>query len=131
MRLMTLHKAKGLEFCQVFLPDWEASAFLPPYGDPAEERRPAYVALARGMQRVTISYCNFWLVEDLELAERFREHTSGQCLIRCDGSGTWGDFSGPSIISILLSNSSPATSSQASSIKRASTSCDRPGTLTQ
>lgn len=58
VRLMTLHKAKGLEFRQVFLPGWEANAFPPPYGDLAEERRLAYVALTRGMRRVTISYCN-------------------------------------------------------------------------
>jgi DNA helicase II / ATP-dependent DNA helicase PcrA len=61
VRLMTLHKAKGLEFRQVFLPGWEANAFPPPYGDLAEERRLAYVALTRGMRRVTISYCNFRL----------------------------------------------------------------------
>jgi DNA helicase II / ATP-dependent DNA helicase PcrA len=32
--------------------------FPPDYGDPAEERRLAYVAITRGMHRVTISYCD-------------------------------------------------------------------------
>ena len=56
---MTLHKAKGLEFPQVFLPAWEAGAFPSDYSDRDEERRLAYVALTRGMRRVTISYCCF------------------------------------------------------------------------
>ena len=59
VQLMTLHKAKGLEFAHVFLPAWEAGVFPPDYGDPAEERRLAYVAITRGMRRVAISYCNY------------------------------------------------------------------------
>jgi DNA helicase-2/ATP-dependent DNA helicase PcrA len=59
VQLMTLHKAKGLEFAHVFLPAWEAGVFPPDYGDPAEERRLAYVAITRGMRRVTISHCNY------------------------------------------------------------------------
>ena len=59
VRLMTLHKGKGLEFPHVFLPAWEASSFPPDYGDAAEERRLAYVAITRGMRRVTISHCEF------------------------------------------------------------------------
>jgi DNA helicase-2/ATP-dependent DNA helicase PcrA len=57
--LMTLHKAKGLEFPHVFLPAWEAGVFPSDYGDADEERRLAYVALTRGMRRVSISYCGF------------------------------------------------------------------------
>src|SRR5580658_10500096 len=45
VRLMTLHKAKGLEFEHVFLPGWEAGIFPPHYGEIDEERRLAYVAL--------------------------------------------------------------------------------------
>ena len=45
VQLMTLH---------VFLPAWEAGVFPPDYGDPAEERQLAYVAITRGMHRVTI-----------------------------------------------------------------------------
>lgn len=56
---MTLHKAKGLEFPHVFLPGWEAGSFPPSYGDVAEERRLAYVALTRGMRRVTVSHCEY------------------------------------------------------------------------
>jgi DNA helicase-2/ATP-dependent DNA helicase PcrA len=59
VQLMTLHKAKGLEFPHVFLPAWEAGVFPPDYGDPAEERRLAYVAITRGMSRVTISHCDY------------------------------------------------------------------------
>jgi DNA helicase II / ATP-dependent DNA helicase PcrA len=59
VQLMTLHKAKGLEFQHVFLPAWEAGVFPPDYGDPAEERRLAYVAITRGMHRVTISHCDY------------------------------------------------------------------------
>ena len=59
VRLMTVHKGKGLEFGHVFLPAWEAGVFPPDYGDPDEERRLAYVALTRGMRRVTISHCEY------------------------------------------------------------------------
>ena len=59
VRLMTLHKGKGLEFGHVFLPAWEAGSFPPDYGDLAEERRLAYVAVTRGMRRVTITHCEF------------------------------------------------------------------------
>jgi DNA helicase-2/ATP-dependent DNA helicase PcrA len=56
VRLMTLHKGKGLEFGHVFLPAWETGIFPPDYGDLSEERRLAYVALTRGMRRVTVSH---------------------------------------------------------------------------
>jgi len=59
VKLMTLHKVKGLEFTHVFLPGWEANVFPPAYGDFAEERRLAYVALTRGMRRVTVSHCRY------------------------------------------------------------------------
>ena len=59
VRLMTLHKGKGLEFPHVFLPAWEAGSFPPDYGDLSEERRLAYVAITRGMRRVTITHCDF------------------------------------------------------------------------
>ena len=59
VRLMTLHKGKGLEFGHVFLPAWEQGVFPPDYGDASEERRLAYVAITRGMRRVTISHCDF------------------------------------------------------------------------
>ena len=59
VRLMTLHKGKGLEFPHVFLPAWEAGTFPPNYGEQSEERRLAYVAITRGMQRVTVTHCEF------------------------------------------------------------------------
>jgi DNA helicase-2/ATP-dependent DNA helicase PcrA len=70
VRLMTLHKSKGLEFLHVFLPAWEAGIFPPDYGDLEEERRLAYMALTRGMRRVSISYCDFR-----------RGHTRASCFI--------------------------------------------------
>ena len=42
--LMTLHKAKGLEFPHAFLPAFEAGIIPSSYGDVDEERRLAYVA---------------------------------------------------------------------------------------
>ena len=59
VKLMTLHRSKGLEFGHVFLPAWEQGVFPPDYGDADEERRLAYVAITRGMRRVTISYAGF------------------------------------------------------------------------
>ena len=59
VRLLTLHRSKGLEFRHVFLPAWEDGVFPPAYGLIEEERRLAYVAITRGMRRVTISHCAF------------------------------------------------------------------------
>src|SRR5260370_37234872 len=55
VQLMTLHKAKGLEFPHVFLPAWEAGVFPPDYGDPAEERRLPHCGLTPGMRPLTIA----------------------------------------------------------------------------
>ncbi|MDT8278669.1 UvrD-helicase domain-containing protein [Roseomonas mucosa] len=59
VQLLTLHRAKGLEFPHVFLPAWNTTIFPSQYGDAAEERRLAYVALTRGKERVAVSYAEF------------------------------------------------------------------------
>ena len=59
VQLMTLHKGKGLEFPHVFLPGWEIGTFPSSYSEFEEERRLAYVALTRGMRRVTVTHCTF------------------------------------------------------------------------
>ena len=59
VQLMTLHKGKGLEFRHVFLPGWDQNNFPSTFGDPEEERRLAYVALTRGMERVSISHVEY------------------------------------------------------------------------
>ncbi len=56
VRLMSMHRAKGLEFDHLFLPALENGIIPSAYGDPDEERRLAYVALTRGKRRVTISW---------------------------------------------------------------------------
>ena len=59
VKLLTLHKGKGLEFPHVFLPAWEAGVFPAEYSSISEERRLAYVGLTRGRERVTVTYCAF------------------------------------------------------------------------
>lgn len=59
VKLLTLHRAKGLEFPHVFLVAWENGIMPPLYGDHNEERRLAYVGVTRGMKRVTITYASF------------------------------------------------------------------------
>jgi DNA helicase-2/ATP-dependent DNA helicase PcrA len=83
---MTMHKGKGLEFPHVFLPAWEAGTFPPDYGDISEERRLGYVAITRGMRRVTITHCEFRrgyttpssFIEDLPAANRVSGWLRGQ-----------------------------------------------------
>jgi len=60
VQLITMHRAKGLEFRHVFLPAWEEAVF--PGGmvrNPDEERRLAYVALTRAMEQATITFCDY------------------------------------------------------------------------
>jgi DNA helicase-2/ATP-dependent DNA helicase PcrA len=86
VRLMTMHKAKGLEFPHVFLPAWEAGTFPPDYGDISEERRLGYVAVTRGMRRVTITHCEFRrgytcpssFIDDLPAANKVKGWLRGQ-----------------------------------------------------
>ena len=59
VQLLTLHRAKGLEFAHVFLPAWNTTVFPSQYGEASEERRRAYVALPRGKERVAVSYAEF------------------------------------------------------------------------
>jgi len=61
VQLMTLHKSKGLEFVHALLPAWDTGTFPSAYSgsDFDEERRLAYVALTRGMRRVTVTHCAF------------------------------------------------------------------------
>jgi DNA helicase-2/ATP-dependent DNA helicase PcrA len=59
VKLMTLHRAKGLEFPHVFLIGWENGILPTSYGEFEEERRLAYVGITRGMRRVTITHCGF------------------------------------------------------------------------
>lgn len=59
VKLLTLHRAKGLEFPPVFLVAWENGIMPPLYGDHNEERRLAYVGVTRGMKRVTITHASF------------------------------------------------------------------------
>ena len=55
VQLMTVHKGKTLEFPHVFLAGWYTGSFPSAYGDHDEERRLAYVALTRGMQRIALT----------------------------------------------------------------------------
>ncbi|TPG55891.1 DNA helicase UvrD [Roseomonas nepalensis] len=59
VQLLTLHRAKGLEFAHVFLPAWNTTVFPSQYGEASEERRLAYVALTRGKERVSVTYAEF------------------------------------------------------------------------
>ncbi|WP_244396049.1 ATP-dependent helicase [Beijerinckia indica] len=59
LKLMTLHKSKGLEFEHVFLPGWEDGIFPAGNSDLDEERRLAYVAITRAKRRAAITYCEY------------------------------------------------------------------------
>ena len=78
VQLLTLHKGKGLEFPHVFLAGWDTGSFPSAYGDHDEERRLAYVALTRGMQRVAVTHVSYRgsfarpspFIEDIPAANR-------------------------------------------------------------
>ena len=56
VRLLTMHRAKGNEFDDVYLSGWEEGVFPASGKSVAEERRLAYVALTRSRQRVMVTY---------------------------------------------------------------------------
>ncbi len=63
VKLITMHKAKGDEFDDVYLAGWTEGSFPHPSSVETdrvhEERRIAYVALTRARQRVVVTYSNF------------------------------------------------------------------------
>jgi len=60
IQLMSMHRAKGLEFRHVFLPAWEDEIFPGRMTrNPDEERRLAYVALTRAMKQATVTFCDY------------------------------------------------------------------------
>lgn len=58
VRLLTMHRAKGNEFDDVYLSGWEEGIFPASGKSVAEERRLAYVALTRSRQRVMVTYAS-------------------------------------------------------------------------
>ena len=104
--MLTVHKAKGLEFPVVFVTGWEDGMFphMRALGDPtelSEERRLAYVGITRARQRLYLSRAKVrssWGQPMLNPESRFlREIPDG--LIdwrRTDtGPGAGGGFSAP------------------------------------
>ncbi|WP_338422111.1 ATP-dependent helicase [Acetobacter sicerae] len=98
VQLITMHRAKGLEFRHVFLPAWEEAIF--PGGmarNLDEERRLAYVALTRAMTQATISFCDYRqggssapsrFIDEIPLENRIRGWNHGRDEPRQSG-GRW------------------------------------------
>ena len=59
VRIMTIHKSKGLEFNSVYFVGLEDSAFWNFKKQPMEDRCAFFVALSRAKQSVTFTYCNY------------------------------------------------------------------------
>ena len=82
--VMTLHRAKGLEFDAVFLPGWEEGLFPSKLaileGNLEEERRLAYVGITRARKKAYISYvANRYIYGNSEshIPSRFVEELPG------------------------------------------------------
>jgi DNA helicase-2/ATP-dependent DNA helicase PcrA len=89
VRLMTMHRAKGLEFDHVFLPAFEDGIIPSNYGDADEERRLAYVALTRGKRHVTISWAQYrrGLSEPSTFVDDIPEQAKARVARQSDRSG--------------------------------------------
>ena len=59
--LMTIHKAKGLEFPVVFVIGLIEGIMPTKKGDPEEERRIAFVAISRAMRLLYLSYSHTFM----------------------------------------------------------------------
>ncbi|MGC9327870.1 MAG: ATP-dependent helicase, partial [Candidatus Hinthialibacter sp.] len=61
VRLMTIHKSKGLEFPIVFVVGWVEGILPTKRGDLEEERRIGFVGVSRAMQLLYLSYSHTYL----------------------------------------------------------------------
>jgi len=57
VQLLTVHKAKGLEFDSVLVTEWEDEVMPHAKGEAEEERRIAYVAMTRAKNRLYLQCC--------------------------------------------------------------------------
>jgi len=99
VQLMSMHRAKGLEFRHVFLPAWEENIFPGAMvRNHDEERRLAYVALTRAMVQATISFCAYRqggssvpsrFIDEIPLEHRITGWHHRQSTIEDGGSTAW------------------------------------------
>lgn len=59
VRLMTIHKSKGMEFEYVYLVGLENDAFWSMQNDPEEGRKAFFVALSRAKKSITFTCCRY------------------------------------------------------------------------
>ena len=73
VRLMTVHKAKGLEYPVVFLIGLVNGILPNMQGDIEEERRIAFVAMSRAMQKLYLSYSQKFMGKTVERSQFVKE----------------------------------------------------------
>ena len=73
VRLMTIHKAKGLEYSIVFLIGLVNGILPNKQGDLEEERRIAFVAISRAMEKLYLSYSQKFMGKTVEKSQFLNE----------------------------------------------------------
>jgi len=76
--LMTIHKAKGLEFPVVFVTGLMEGMLPHKNGDIEEERRIAFVAISRAMKMLYLSYAHSYMGKQVKRSS-FLEELLGKC----------------------------------------------------
>ncbi|MFU2207724.1 ATP-dependent helicase [Solidesulfovibrio sp. C21] len=80
VRLMTIHKAKGLEFPVVFVVGLVEGIMPTKRGDLEEERRICFVALSRAMDRLYVTYSHNYLGQPAKRS-MFIDEMTGSALV--------------------------------------------------
>jgi superfamily I DNA/RNA helicase len=77
--LMTIHKAKGLEFPVVFVTGLIDGMLPHKNGDIEEERRIAFVGISRAMRQLYLTYASTYAERPVKRSPFLEEMFSGEC----------------------------------------------------
>ena len=95
VQLLTLHRAKGLEFAHVFLPAWNATIFPSQYGDAAEERQDLIEAIGRREEQAQSAIAHAVAVQHRSQRGKRQNEAVAAIVLAHDGKVVGFETAGP------------------------------------